>query len=265
MTILAYKPTESKRLINIKELHWVDEKTLFTEFAAECYVIQGFRKLNDLTQVILTGRPVLYVLDSESDFHHINLLMNKGDFCITPVDGVIINKNYDYLQKKYSWIWDHKVNDINSWLSNIREQKTLSNCMNCYNKISKQEYWDIFRKSRTINLGQNTHFLKIIGNNRSLCSVFIDRSNCISCDVKLNYSPSLIFYPNNEEWKKNDLEISQSVLIISPFCLQNDIPIEQIINNLRTKFSYTFLLHKVRKYKETSDGVVGCIYGEYVL
>lgn len=162
MPMLAYSKTQRK-MINA-DLNWVSsDEELFAPSDSNALVVQDFRHLSDFSQVLCSIRPTLYLIKHRGDLDHMQLLMNSGDFYLTPADGMIIDPSLSEFKDKYSWTVNHEIDDYEKWIEMDGRYRVLSPAHACYGTLSKPEYNKIADKMLNINLGSTQHFVSIVG------------------------------------------------------------------------------------------------------
>jgi hypothetical protein len=243
------------------------EKELFKHCNAQAYVIQDYRSLTDLTSVLFATKPTLIILNTECDFHHLHLNVAAGDFFFSPYDAVYVPDSLGYMFQKYSWLEDHRVDSVSSWIHDLVNYPDDFFYGRFYKDFSKQDYFNAFNKNLDIRLGEVTRFLYVFGNamSKKLCSTFIKRSNTFYLNEGTFGRPNILFFLHDDVELLGSLELEQSTLVVTPFFAPLTFSVEGILASLKQSQPYPFLLKNVYLYKNSEAYSFGCVVGEFVL
>jgi hypothetical protein len=242
-------------------------RTFLRSYDSPGFVVQDFRMIDDRAHVLLTGRPVMYVIATETDVLHLEWCVKHERIILTPLDATWISPQLDGLRDRFGWLWDHVVADPADWIDAIRVAKLprfMENLPSGFRDLDKYSFTRIRRERNSIRFDNYTDLVQVLGEDRTLASVFLDKSSVIDADGAVPFTPTLFFGPVEDFLAFGAFNGDASVKVILIFFLPPSRPVESLLQEIKSVSPNAFYLHRLMIHGYSCGGAFGSIYGEFI-
>lgn len=246
---------------------WSGDQRVLYDAAATALVVTDLRLLSDLTLVVLSARPTLFVLSDLRDLAHYRLLLQRRELILTPADAVYVTgKALD--APLPSGLCEHLVDDPSPWVAAGGKARSLKGSLQGFGLVDKSRLTELAQRANGLALPSVQHFWRLVGNHGSLAQLAMRAASMERVGVGGpldGFSPTLLFLDPAHCQDLSALALPQSVTVVAPFTLPRGTPLEFLISQIKDARPEPFHLHRVSSLVDVDDVTLGIVYGEFVV
>ncbi|MEM8855220.1 MAG: hypothetical protein AAGD34_16055 [Pseudomonadota bacterium] len=248
-------------------VNWSGDERALYDTAATALVVTDLRLLSDLTLVVLSARPTLFVINDPRDLPHYRLLLQRRELVLTPADAVHVTGAARGAPLP-AGLGEHLVDDPSAWVAAGGTARSLKGPLKAFGLVGKSRLTELAQRANGLALPSVQHFWRLIGENGSLAQLAMRTAAMerVGAGGPLDrFSPTLLFLDPAHCEDLRALPLPQSVTVVAPFTLPRGQPLEFLISQIKDARPEPFHLHRVASLMDVDDVTLGIVYGEFVV
>ncbi len=242
---------------------WFDDEGPLFRTDVKASVIEDLRLLSDVALNLFSARPTLFVIDDEADAMHLSLLLVSRKIILSPHDGIVLAPGI----APRGGFREHLFASVGEWLTTDPEA-VLPPTLSRFASFSKADFSRAGSQGAPFALPTVQHFWRIIGEHGAMAQTVMAAAGMIRVGNGGPFdkvTPTLLFVDPAEVGRLEALSMPQSVSVVAPFALSNQIPVDELLSDFVDARREPFHVHDVAILGEQEEATLGCLYGEYVV